>query len=53
LVCKNCHGKATKIKVFKERLITGEVIGHRTIKLKVGYKKTAKKATRKTARTKR
>lgn len=51
LVCRNDHGKATKTKVIKERLITGEVIGHKTIKLKVGYKKAAKKPVKKTTRT--
>ena len=48
LVCRNCHGEATKTKVVKERLITGEVIGHKTIKLKVGYKKAARKPAKKT-----
>lgn len=52
LVCKICHGKATKTKLVKERLITGEVIGHKTIKLKVGYKKAAKKPAKKTTRIK-
>lgn len=46
LVCKVCHGKHTKLKVVKERDIFGGVMGHRTIKLKVGYKKTtARKST--------
>lgn len=54
LVCRNCHGHATKTKVIRERdPWTGWVIGHRTIKLKVGYKKTAKKPAGKTARRKR
>ena len=48
LVCRNCHGAATKTKVVKERLITGEVIGHKTTKLKVGYKKATKKPAKKT-----
>jgi len=39
LVCKTCHGKATKTKVIKKRGLLGEVIGHKTIKLKVGYKR--------------
>lgn len=42
LVCKNCHGKATKTKVIKQRGIFGEVVGYKTIKLKVGYKKRKK-----------
>ena len=42
LVCKTCHGKATKTKVIKERGIFGRVVGHKTIKLKVGYKKRKK-----------
>lgn len=52
LVCRNCHGKATKTKVIRERdPFTGWVVGYKTIKLKVGYKKTAKKPARKTTRT--
>ena len=48
LVCKVCHGKHTKMKVVKERGLFGEVMGHKTIKLKVGYKKsTVKKPTKK------
>ena len=42
LVCKNCHGKATKVKVIKQKGMFGEVTGHKTIKLKVGYKKPKK-----------
>ena len=54
LVCRNCHGKATKIRVVREREPWfGSVIGYRTQKLKVGYKKTARKPARKTARSKR
>jgi len=53
LVCRNCHGRATKIRVVRELdPWFGSVIGYRTQKLKVGYKKTAKKPARKTARTK-
>ena len=44
LVCKVCHGKATKTKIIKERDIFGGVVGHKTIKLKVGYKKPKKVA---------
>jgi hypothetical protein len=51
LVCRNCHGKATKIRVVREREPWfGSVIGYRTQKLKVGYKKAAKKPARKTTR---
>ncbi|OGN97949.1 MAG: hypothetical protein A2Z77_08895 [Chloroflexi bacterium RBG_13_51_36] len=51
LVCRNCHGKATKIRVVREREPWfGSVIGYRTQKLKVGYKKTARKPARKTAK---
>ena len=66
LVCRNCHGHATKTKMIRERHPwTGEVIGYRPIKLKVGYKrtagklagkpanKTARKPVRKTARRRR
>jgi len=54
LVCRNCHGKATKIEKRAIRGIFGEVIGHQTIKRKVSYKKpksSAKKVT--TRKTKR
>ena len=48
LVCKVCHGKHTKTKVIKERDFSGQVVGHKTIKLKVGYKKkTARKSAKK------
>jgi len=51
LACKVCHGKATKTKVIKERGFLGGVVGHKTIKLKVGYKKTsAKKPAKKKPR---
>jgi hypothetical protein len=51
LVCKNCHGGATKTKKIAERNpYTGEVTGYRTIKLKVGYKKTARKSAGKPAK---
>lgn len=39
LVCKICHGKATKIAKHKVRGILGDVIGYKTVKKKVGYKK--------------
>jgi len=49
LVCRNCHGAATKTKVVRHyNPFTGEPDGHSTIKLKAGYKKTAKKPARKT-----
>ena len=54
LVCRNCHGKATKIEKRAERDIFGNVVGYKTIKRKIGYKKpksSVKKAT--TRRTKR
>ena len=44
LVCKICHGKATVIKKKKiTDKFTGMVIGHQTIKKKVGYKKITRK----------
>ena|GEM_PF-3238448 len=53
LVCCNCHDKVTKIKKKKVRNpITGNVVGHKTYKKKVGYKKKAKPKTKK-KRTKR
>lgn len=39
LVCRNCHGKATRTKKIRERGFFGVVVGYKTIKLKVGYKK--------------
>jgi len=66
LVCRNCHGRATKTRIVREREPWfGSVVGYRTQKLKVGYKKpikkparkpvkkTVKKPARKTARRKR
>jgi hypothetical protein len=53
LVCRNCHGKATKVRLVREHdPWFGSVIGYRVQKLKVGYKKTAKKPARKTTRIK-
>jgi len=49
LVCRNCHGRATKTKVVREyEPFFGSVVGYKTQKLKVGYKKAAKKPTKKT-----
>ena len=53
LVCRNCHGEATKTKVIRTRDFMGEVVGHKTIKLKVGYKKPIKKPATKPAKKKR
>ena len=47
LVCRNCHGKVTKIEKRAVRGIFGEVIGHKTIKRKVGYKKPKSTTTKK------
>ena len=50
LVCRNCHGKATKIEKRAIRGILGEIIGYKTIKRKIGYKKpktSSKKVVRK------
>jgi hypothetical protein len=46
LVCKSCHGRATKVGVRKKRDIFGN-IQYKTIKRKVGYKKSRKKRKRK------
>jgi len=44
LVCRNCHGKATKIEKRKiKEPFLGMVVGHKTIKRKVGYKKHKRK----------
>lgn len=52
LVCKSDHGKATKTKVIRQyNPYTGALDGYTTIKLKAGYKKTARKPARKTGRT--
>jgi hypothetical protein len=53
LVCKICHGKATVIgkrKIHDPYL--GGVIGHETIKRKVGYKKSRGKSKKKRRRRK-
>jgi hypothetical protein len=48
LVCRNDHGKATKIRWVREyEPFFGSVVGYRPQKLKVGYKKPAKKTARK------
>jgi len=47
LVCRNCHGAVTVIKKRKIRGPFGLIIGHKTIKKKVGYKKPKKKPTTK------
>jgi hypothetical protein len=48
LVCKICHGKATKIEVRKyEHTLTGERI-YKTVKKKVSYKKPKAKPKKKT-----
>jgi hypothetical protein len=53
LVCRNCHGKATKTRVVREyEPFFGSVVGYRTQKLKVGYKKATKKPAGKTTRRK-
>ena len=39
LVCRNCHGAATKIDKIKQIDALGIPVGHKTIKRKVGYKK--------------
>lgn len=53
LVCKVCHGKATVIgkRAIHDRF-TNRVIGHETIKRKVGYKKPKKKSRKKRKRKK-
>jgi 5-methylcytosine-specific restriction endonuclease McrA len=48
LVCKNCHGKATKMEVrIYEHTLTGERI-YKTVKKKVSYKKPKAKPKKKT-----
>jgi hypothetical protein len=47
LVCRNCHGKATKIDKRAIRDIFGGVAGYQTIKRKVSYKKPKSTATKK------
>ena len=51
LVCRNCHGAATKTRLVRELdPWFGTVIGYITQKLKVGYKKKPKKAAGKTTK---
>jgi hypothetical protein len=48
LVCRNCHGKATKTRVVRVYdPWFHSVVGHKTQKRKVGYKKPPKKPARK------
>lgn len=47
LVCKNCHGHATKI---DKRKVNGLFTTHKTIKRKIGYKKPKKDTSKKTKR---
>ena len=47
LVCRICHGKATKIEKRAERDILGNVAGYKTIKKKVSYKKPKSTTTKK------
>ncbi|MCX6707741.1 MAG: hypothetical protein NT001_06405 [Candidatus Woesearchaeota archaeon] len=54
LVCRVCHGKATVVKKKKVRdKYTGMIVGHKTIKKKVGYKKQKKRKTTKKRVTRR
>ena len=54
LVCLFCHRKATVIKKRKIRdTFTGEVIGYKTIRKKVGYKKSRKKKKKKKRKRRR
>ncbi len=54
LVCRNCHGKATKIEKRAERDIFGNVVGYKAYKRKIGYKKPKSSAEKATGgRTKR
>lgn len=54
LVCRVCHGGATVIKKKKVReRFTGIVIGHKTYKKKVGYKKSTRPKKKKSRRTKK
>jgi hypothetical protein len=47
LVCRNCHGQATKIDKRAVRDIFGGVAGYQTIKRRVSYKKPKSTATKK------
>ncbi len=47
LVCRICHGKATKIEKRAIRGIFGEIEGYETIKRKVSYKKPKSTAIKK------
>lgn len=55
LVCRNCHGKATKTKKIRVRGMMGE-IRHKTVKVKIDYKKVKRshhKKKRNKSRTRR
>ncbi len=47
LVCRNCHGKATKIEKRPVRDIFGGITEYKTIKKKVSYKKPKSTMTKK------
>jgi hypothetical protein len=49
LVCRNCHGKATKIEKHAVRDIFGGIIEYKTIKRKVSYKKPKGSARKNTS----
>ncbi len=49
LVCKNCHGHATKM---EKRKVNGLFTTHRTVKRKIGYKKTVTKKNTKVIKNK-
>jgi len=52
LVCLFCHTKNTNFKRIKQKdKYTGIVIGHKTIKLKTGYKKLKKRKPKKSKKT--
>jgi hypothetical protein len=53
LVCRNCHGKATKIGKRAITGIFGQVVGYQTIKRKVSYKKPKATSTKKKVTKKR
>ena len=50
LLCKNCHGHLTVLEKQKDRDSFGNVTGYKTIKRKVGGKKSQKKKTKKVRR---
>jgi hypothetical protein len=52
LVCRNCHGKATKVEKRAIKDVFGSISGYQTIKRKVSYKKPKTTVTKRVSTNK-